>query len=134
MPLAGVLELPQIPHNLNEVVARSFVVSAAGVRFPHKLTPVEALRAPAGKPQPGVFSLACNDHGAFILPLGVKADGLLPDVVCPAAVSLRLSWPDAAGEQQQRGGLDPHAVSGRVGLLELRVLSAFICWEDRELI
>lgn len=116
-PLASVLELPQMPHHLNKVVARSFVVSGAGVRFPHKLTPVEALRAPAGNPQLCDFPLGFKVHAASIVSLGVKGDGVFPDVLPPAVISLRLSWPDAAGKQQS-GGLDPHAVRGRL----------FDCW------
>lgn len=104
--LAGVLELSKAPHHLDEVVTRVFVVVAAGVRHAHVFTPVGALAALARQPQPGVVPLPGDDHGARVLGLGFKFDGIIPD-----ALSLGLGRPKAAGDQQQQSAvLGPHGV------------------------
>lgn len=97
--LAGVVELPQVPHHLDEIVTRVLVVSAAGVRFAYVLAPVGASLTQAGQPQPRVLPVTRDGHGAVVLSLGVEFDGVAPDVLSLAAVILSLSWPEAAGEQ-----------------------------------
>lgn len=85
--LAGIVELSEAPHHLDEVVTRVFVVGAAGVRLAHVFTPVGALAALARQPQPGVFPMTGDDHGARVLSLGFKFDGIIPDVLCPLSLS-----------------------------------------------
>lgn len=79
--LASVLELPEDPRHLDEVVARVFVVGAAGVRLAHVFAPVGALPALARQPQPGVLSVAGDDHGAHVVLLGFEFDGIIPDAL-----------------------------------------------------
>lgn len=43
--MAGIVELSEAPHHLDEVVTRVFVVGAAGVRHAQVFTPVGALSA-----------------------------------------------------------------------------------------
>lgn len=108
--LAGIVELSEAPHHLDEVVTRVFVVGAAGVRLAHVFTPVGALAALARQPQPGVFPMTGDDHGAQVLCLGAEFDGIIPDALSPA-IALSLGRPKAAGEQeQQSAGLGPHGV------------------------
>ena len=95
--LAGILELSQVPHDLNKVVPRVFVVSAAGVRFSQIVAPVGAPVALARHPELRVISLARNYHGAHVSSLVRELDGILPDVLPPASIALRLSVPEAAG-------------------------------------
>lgn len=110
-PLAGIVELSEVPHHLDEVVSRVFVVRAAGVRLPLVVAPVVARAAPTGQPQPGVLPMTGDDHGAHVLSLGVESDGLIPDVLSPADGALSLICPEAAGEQQQQSaGLASHGV------------------------
>ena len=116
--LAGVVQLPEAPHHLDEVVTRVFAVGAAGLRRAQVFTPVGALAALAGQPQPGEVPLTRDDHVADVIVLGFEFDGIFPDALPPDALSL--SWLRAAGEQQQQdAGLDPHGVgqmlSGRGG-------------------
>lgn len=47
--LAGVLELPEVPHELDEEVPGVFVVGAAGVRHAQVFAPVGAPGALAGQ-------------------------------------------------------------------------------------
>lgn len=118
--LAGIVELSEAPHHLDEVVTRVFVVGTAGVRLAHIFAPVGPLAALAPQPQPGEFPLAGDDHGAQVIFLGFEFDGIIPDALSPAAVALSLSRLKAAGEQkEQSDGLGPHGVrqmlSGRGG-------------------
>lgn len=87
-PLAGVVELPEAPHHLDEVVTRVFAVGAAGLRRAKVFTPVGALAALAGQPQPGEVPLTGDDHVADVIVLGFEFDGIFPDALPPDALSL----------------------------------------------
>lgn len=111
LPLAGVVELSEVPHHLDKVVSRVFVVRAAGVRLPLVVAPVGALAALTGQPQPGVLPMTGDDHGAQVISFSVEFDRLVPDVLSPAVFALSLICPEAAGEQQQQSaGLGPHGL------------------------
>lgn len=114
--LAGVVELPQLPHHLDEVVPGVFIVGAAHVRLPHILTPVWVPVALAWHPQLGVFPLPSDGHCAQVLVLGVECDGIIPDALSSAAITLSLSRPNIAGEKQQSADLCPHGVRWMLNL------------------
>lgn len=108
--LAGVLELSESPHHLDEVVTGVFVVGAARVRRADVFAPVGARPALARQPQPGVFPVTGDGHVAQVLGLGLEFDGIIPDALPPVALSL--GRPQAAGQQQQQQSavLGPHGV------------------------
>lgn len=82
--LAGVAQLPQVPHDLDEEVARVLVVGAAGVRRAQVLAPVGPARAAAGDPQLGELAVAADQHLAQVVALGLELDGLGPDALAVA--------------------------------------------------
>lgn len=88
-PHAGVLQLPEAPHHLDEVVSRVFAVGATGVRLAQVLAPVGALVALARQPQLGVLPLTGHDHGACVFVLGAESDGFVPDASPAFALGLR---------------------------------------------
>lgn len=134
--LAGVLELPEVPHELDEEVPGVFVVGAAGVGHAQVFAPVGAPGALAGQPQLGVFALAGDDHGAQVLALGFELDGIVPDAL---PVALSRSREEAAAEQEEhRAGWSQHGVrratsqhEGERSLLKLRPLLPFIGRADK---
>lgn len=83
--LAGMAQLPQVPHNLDEVVARVSGEGPAGVGFALKVAGVGAPRvlalaqAFAGDTQASGVPGCGHQHGAGVLGLGAEADGLVPD-------------------------------------------------------
>ena len=87
-PQAGVVQLSEAPHHLHEVMARVLVVAAAGVRPSNVLAPVGALPALAHQPQPCVFPLTRDGHGALVLGLGVELNGIVPDALSVRSLSL----------------------------------------------
>lgn len=82
--LAGVAQLPEAPHDLDEVVARVLVVGSADVRCAQVLAAVGTSRAAAGDPQLGELALAGHHHAALVLALGSELDGLVPDALAVA--------------------------------------------------
>lgn len=125
--MAGILEFPQVPHDLGEIVVRVVVVGTAHLGLTRVLAPVGSLGTLARYPQPGDISLAGDAHGAEVLCLVVELDGVLPDtlpvlcsssggstttIACPrvaiAVLVLTLHCPEAAGEEQQCASPSPH--------------------------
>lgn len=101
--LAGVGQLPHVPHHLGEVVARVEVVSTAQVGFALEVTVVGAswglalARTFAGHTQASIVPGSRNHHGTGVFGLGAESDGLIPDaalllllllIVVAAVVSL----------------------------------------------
>lgn len=84
-PLAGVAQLPHVPHHLGEVVARVEVVGTAQVGLALEVTVVGAAwvlalgGALAGDAQASIVPSSGHHHGANILSLGVESDGIVPD-------------------------------------------------------
>lgn len=82
--LAGVAQLPQLPHHLGEVVARVEAVGAALVGFALEVAVVGAswglalAGTPAGDTQAGVIPERGHRHAAGILGLGAESNGLVP--------------------------------------------------------
>lgn len=111
--LAGVAQLPQVPHDLDEVVARvggvgpaevGPALEVAGVGSPLDLDLDLALAldldlagALAGDAQACVVPGCGHQHGAGVLGLGAEADGLAPD----AFAGLGARRGDGGAEQQQ---------------------------------
>lgn len=98
--LAGVAQLPEAPHDLDEVVARVLVVGPAGVRRTQVLAAVGAFRAAAGDPQLGELAVARHQHAALVLALGSELDGLVPDAL--AVARGHGGREEAVAEQQER--------------------------------
>lgn len=110
--LAGIGELSQTPHHLDEVVARVLVEGAAGVRPADILTPVRPLGPLTGQLQLGVLPLSRDDHGAQVLCFGVELNGVFPDVLPPVVLSLGRPKEVTGEKQQKKGaGLGPHVVT-----------------------
>lgn len=79
-PLAGVVELPQVPHDLSEVVPRVVVIRLAEVGFAQEITPVRLALALAGDTQLSGVGLAGDHHSAGVFGFGVEANRLIPEV------------------------------------------------------
>jgi len=83
--LAGVAQLPHVPHHLGEEVARVAVVGAAQVGLALEVAVVGAprglalARTFAGDTQAGIVSGSRHHHGAGVSGLGAEPDGLVPD-------------------------------------------------------
>ncbi|TNN89628.1 hypothetical protein EYF80_000231 [Liparis tanakae] len=83
--LAGVAQLPHVPHHLGEEVARVEVVGAAQVGLALEVAVVGAPRGLAlarpfaGDTQAGVVPGSGHHHGAGVFGLGAEPDGLVPD-------------------------------------------------------
>lgn len=90
--LAGMAQLPHVPHNLGEVVASVSVVGPAEVGFALKVAGVGPPRvlalawAFAGDTQASVVPSYGHQNGAGVLGLGAEADGLVPDAVVGLSV------------------------------------------------
>lgn len=97
--LAGVAQLPHVPHHLGEVVAGVEVVGAAQVGFALEVAVVGASRGlalagtPAGDTQSGIVPDPRHHHGAGVLGLGAESNGLVPD----AALLLLVVIADVVG-------------------------------------
>lgn len=82
--LAGVAQLPHLPHHLGKVVAWVEAVGTALVGFALEVAVVGASRGlalggtPAGDTQTGVVTDPGHRHGAGILGLGAESNGLVP--------------------------------------------------------
>lgn len=131
--MAGILEFPQVPHDLGEIVVRVVVVGTAHLGLTRVLAPVGSLGTLARYPQPGDISLAGDAHGAEVLCLVVELDGVLPGtlpvlcssnssttIACPrvAILILSLHCPETAGEEQQCTGPSPHGYTRCLSLRE----------------
>lgn len=87
LSLTGVAQLPHVPHHLGEVVARVGGVGPAQARFALKVAVVgpprvlALARTFAGDAQAHVVPGCGHQHGAGVLGLGAKADGLVPEAV-----------------------------------------------------
>lgn len=75
--LAGVVELPQVPHDLSEEVPRVVVIRFAEVRFAKEITPVRLALGLAGDTQFGEVGLTGDHHGAAIFCFGAETNGLI---------------------------------------------------------
>lgn len=92
LSLTGVTQLPHVPHNLGEVVARVGSVGPAEVRFALKVAVVgpprvlALARTFAGDAQASIVPGCGHQHGAGVLGPGAEADGLIPEPVVGLSV------------------------------------------------
>ena len=97
--LAGVAQLPHVPHHLGEVVARVEVVSTAQVGFALEVAVVGAswglalAWTLAGDTQASIVPSSGHHHGACVFGLGAESDGLVPDAALLLLLLLLLLLP-----------------------------------------